>query len=256
MRASCARHSFRPPCRTMPTRPWSCSSTILPVRREEKTARRSRPSGRFPPNWSNCSPSRRRVPRPRVWPSRAGGPRSQRCGEPLLERSPTSARSFGPRRRGRPQRTATSRSGSNGQSRRHPVRDHTDAFFVERVLRATADAHRRTAEALEARVPERLEQLDACFRRLGALFDVQISSFERKRFANLSHAPNKAMNLNAYIALMGTRRVTVRDPGGLHLVTAGEDEPGREFPDAPYVLTLDADSLLLPGYASRLIDVM
>jgi cellulose synthase (UDP-forming) len=144
----------------------------------------------------------------------------------------------------------------DGQARRHPVRDHTDAFFAERILRATATAHRRTADALEARVPERLDQLDACFRRLGALFDVQISSFERKRFANLSHAPNKAMNLNAYIALMGTRRVAVRTAGDLQLVAAREDEPGREFLDAPYILTLDADSLLLPGYTSRLIDVM
>jgi cellulose synthase/poly-beta-1,6-N-acetylglucosamine synthase-like glycosyltransferase len=144
----------------------------------------------------------------------------------------------------------------DGQADRHPVRDHTDAFFVERVLRATADAHRRTAEALEARAPERLEQLDACFRRLAALFDVPISSFERKHFANLSHAPNKAMNLNAYIALMGTRRVAVRRADGLQLLAAREDEPGREFLDAPYVLTLDADSLLLPGYTSRLIDVM
>jgi cellulose synthase (UDP-forming) len=144
----------------------------------------------------------------------------------------------------------------DAQARRHPVRDHTDVFFVERVLRATADAHRRTAQALEARVPDRLEQLDACFRRLGALFDVQISSFERKRFANLSHAPNKAMNLNAYIALMGTRQVAVGSAGGLRLVPARDNEPGHHFLDAPYVLTLDADSLLLPEYTSRLIDVM
>src|SRR4051794_36811970 len=144
----------------------------------------------------------------------------------------------------------------DGQARQHPVRDHTDAFFVERVLRATAEAHRRTAKDLEAQVPERLEELEDCFRRLRALFAVPISTFERKRFVNLSHAPNKAMNLNAYIALMGTRRVTVRGAGGLHLVTARADEPGHEFPDAPYILTLDADSLVLPGYASRLIAVM
>ena len=144
----------------------------------------------------------------------------------------------------------------DGLAGRHPVRDHTDAFFVERVLRATADTHRRTAEGLESRGPARLEGLDACFRRLGALFDVRISSFERKRFANLSHAPNKAMNLNAYIALMGTRQVAVDGAGGLRLVAACADEPGHEFLDAPYVLTLDADSLLLPEYTSRLIEVM
>jgi hypothetical protein len=37
------------------------------------------------------------------------------------------------------------------------------------------------------------------------MFDVSITSFERKRFANLSHEPNKAMNLNTYIALLGKR---------------------------------------------------
>ena len=87
-------------------------------------------------------------------------------------------------------------------------------------------------------------------------FQAEITWFERKTYASLSHEANKAMNLNAYIALMGTRRIAVRGAGGVHLVTAGEDEPAREFPDASYVLTLDADSLLLPGYASRLIAVM
>jgi hypothetical protein len=37
------------------------------------------------------------------------------------------------------------------------------------------------------------------------MFDVALTSFERKRFANLSHEPNKAMNLNTYIGLLGKR---------------------------------------------------
>ena len=41
------------------------------------------------------------------------------------------------------------------------------------------------------------------YRVLANLFCTDISSFQRKTFENLSHAPNKAMNLNAYIGLMG-----------------------------------------------------
>jgi hypothetical protein len=41
------------------------------------------------------------------------------------------------------------------------------------------------------------------YRRLVALFKVDVSSFERKGFGNLSHEPNKAMNLNTYIGLIG-----------------------------------------------------
>ena len=37
----------------------------------------------------------------------------------------------------------------------------------------------------------------------GRGFQVEVTSFERKRFVNLSHEPNKAMNLNSYIALIG-----------------------------------------------------
>jgi hypothetical protein len=31
----------------------------------------------------------------------------------------------------------------------------------------------------------------------------EITSFERKRYVSLSHEPNKAMNLNSYMGLMG-----------------------------------------------------
>jgi len=41
------------------------------------------------------------------------------------------------------------------------------------------------------------------YRRLSSLCAVRISSFERKQFANLSHAASKAMNLNSYLGLIG-----------------------------------------------------
>ena len=41
------------------------------------------------------------------------------------------------------------------------------------------------------------------YRRLVWTFSVRVSSFERKKYVSLSHEPNKAMNLNSYIGLMG-----------------------------------------------------
>ena len=41
------------------------------------------------------------------------------------------------------------------------------------------------------------------YRRLVWTFRADLSSFERKRYVSLSHEPNKAMNLNSYIGLMG-----------------------------------------------------
>ena len=40
-------------------------------------------------------------------------------------------------------------------------------------------------------------------KRLAWTFDAELVSFERKAFISLSHEANKAMNLNAYIGLMG-----------------------------------------------------
>ena len=41
------------------------------------------------------------------------------------------------------------------------------------------------------------------YRRLAWTFTAELSSFERKQYVSLSHEPNKAMNLNSYIGLMG-----------------------------------------------------
>ena len=41
------------------------------------------------------------------------------------------------------------------------------------------------------------------YRRLVWTFRAELTSFERKRYVSLSHEPNKAMNLNSYIGLMG-----------------------------------------------------
>jgi len=78
------------------------------------------------------------------------------------------------------------------------VKDHTDALFVERILRCPARSHLARARALAGADPQDVDLLKE-YRRLASLFRVEVTSFERKRYANLSHEPNKAMNLNSYL---------------------------------------------------------
>jgi cellulose synthase/poly-beta-1,6-N-acetylglucosamine synthase-like glycosyltransferase len=133
----------------------------------------------------------------------------------------------------------------------YPSSSHADDFLVDEVFRGLATDLEVTARALfaaldqHASVPaERLAQL--C-RRLVWTFGVRVESFERKSFANLPHDANKAMNLNAYIALMG-RRVRVVETRIGRVLRVTEREDATLVPDSDYLLTLDADSVLLPEY--------
>jgi EAL domain-containing protein (putative c-di-GMP-specific phosphodiesterase class I)/cellulose synthase/poly-beta-1,6-N-acetylglucosamine synthase-like glycosyltransferase len=147
-----------------------------------------------------------------------------------------------------------------GLGRRQEMVDHTDAFFVDHILHALAEDLGTIAEALEggadeeAALPEaRLVQL---YRRLLAIFDASVTSFERKRYVSLSSEPNKAMNLNSYIGLMGGSYQEVSTPLGVALVQAGPGLSELTIPDPDYVLTLDADSVLLPEYCLRLVHLL
>jgi hypothetical protein len=99
-------------------------------------------------------------------------------------------------------------------------------------------------------------EIARAYRRLAALFRAELAGFERKRYANLSREPNKAMNLNSHIACLGRGFREEPRADGLHLVPAAPGEATLRVPDADYLLTLDADSLLLPGYALRLVHLM
>src|SRR6185436_5941513 len=68
--------------------------------------------------------------------------------------------------------------------------------------------------------------------------------------------PNKAMNLNSYIGLMGGSYQQVNTPLGVALVDAGAGRGELTVPDPDYVLTLDADSVLMPDYCLRLVHLM
>lgn len=135
------------------------------------------------------------------------------------------------------------------------IEDHVDIFFSEQVLSDLSKELRLMADALyasskaNAKLPtERIHQL---YRRLAWIFSAEIEIFERKKYASLSHEANKAMNLNAYIGLMGGTYREEQTPDGPVLIA---DKKGAiSIPDSEYLLTLDADSILLRDYCLRLV---
>ncbi|WP_231956818.1 MULTISPECIES: glycosyltransferase family 2 protein [unclassified Actinoplanes] len=143
---------------------------------------------------------------------------------------------------------------------RQEMVDHTDTFFVEHILHPLAVELGQIAGALVKGADEQvalpLPRMNQLHKRLLAIFDAQVTSFERKKYVSLSHEPNKAMNLNSYIGLMGGAYQEVNTPLGTALVTAGPNRADLVVPNPDYVLTLDADSVLLPEYALRLVHLM
>jgi len=142
----------------------------------------------------------------------------------------------------------------------HDMVDHTDEFLVNEVLLRLAGEFETIADALKAALSEevvlpeaRIRQL---YRRLAWTFRVEVTSFERKKYISLSHEANKASNLNSYIGLMGGSFQVVRTPAGLALAPASPGTSELTVPDPDYVLTLDADSILLPEYCLRLVHVL
>src|SRR5262249_51370629 len=92
------------------------------------------------------------------------------------------------------------------QARRHEIHDHSDRLFVELTFLVESRRFQQNAERLTNLADAGsvdVSTLHAEYRRLARRFDVTLRSFERKRYANLSHEPNKAMNLNSYLGLMG-----------------------------------------------------
>lgn len=134
-----------------------------------------------------------------------------------------------------------------------------DKFFVEQILHAPMARHRAFADSLRAKLAA-AELPDMAFithhyARLIGLFTINFSSFERKKYANLCHEANKAMNLNSYIALVGKSWKEMDVMGKLHLVECAADEADFTIPHADYINTIDSDSLMLGEYSMRLIDI-
>lgn len=142
------------------------------------------------------------------------------------------------------------------------LHDHVSEFFVEQVLLGLASELRLTRLALQAAADQReappAERLTELLRRLSWIFRAELCFFERKRYASLSNEPNKAMNLNSYISLMGgVFRQESTDQDSCILVRRGQHEATEPddlvVPDSRYLLTLDADSQLLRDYCLRLV---
>ena len=149
------------------------------------------------------------------------------------------------------------------QAKQVPIESHTDTWFVEHILLQPSQICREQAATWFARrkqvseVPSDVLQheIEAAYSQLAARFEVEFDVFERKQYCNLSHEPNKAMNLNSFLGLMGKLVKPVRRKGGLYLEET-DDQRSRLIPNTPYVITLDADSLLQPRYASTLVELM
>jgi cellulose synthase (UDP-forming) len=138
------------------------------------------------------------------------------------------------------------------------IDDHVDVFFVEQVLGGLADDLAVTSNALDTAANEKASlpasRVLELQRRLAWIFSADLETFERKKYASLSHEANKAMNLNAYIGLMGGSYVRESGPDGTILrVAPSSADAELAIPDSDYLLTLDADSLLLRDYCLRLV---
>ncbi len=139
--------------------------------------------------------------------------------------------------------------------------DHTDQHFAH----ITFHDHRQLLHKRARRLVTELagkaitaHDIEREYRRLLAVFDVDITVFERKRYQNVSLEANKAANLNTYIGLLGRTVRERRRADGWHLETVDTGNAGYgdvAIPDATFVLTLDADSMLRPDYALRLSSV-
>lgn len=139
--------------------------------------------------------------------------------------------------------------------------DHTDELFVEKIFREPYRHYARLAVELETIIMEGRRcpgerYFDLAYHKLARKFEAEIMSFERKRYENLSHEPNKAMNLNSYIGCMGKSLRQVRRQGKLYLEETDPLSADIRTPRADFLITLDADSILSFDYAIRLVDVM
>lgn len=138
------------------------------------------------------------------------------------------------------------------------IEDHVDIFFADQVFRALANELRLTSRALSISIEEKgtitRERAKQLYNRLLWIFSVEMDVFERKRYVSLSHEANKAMNINSYIGLMGGMYRKKQTPEGTILVPiTTKKHADLVIPDSEFVLTLDADSILLRDYCLRLV---
>lgn len=144
------------------------------------------------------------------------------------------------------------------QEKSEKVDDHVDVFFKEQVFGKLANDLELVSKALDISLTDGAKitkaRVTQMYQRLIWIFSAELEVFERKRYASLSHEANKAMNLNAYIGLMGGTYKKKETPDGDILVPATKRSKNTiNIPDTEFLLTLDADSILLQEYCLRLV---
>jgi cellulose synthase/poly-beta-1,6-N-acetylglucosamine synthase-like glycosyltransferase len=146
----------------------------------------------------------------------------------------------------------------DAQADKHPEGDIAYLFFTDLTFRLPAsrwrsEARRWAALAQESGASLSADRLRRAYGELLSTFRVQVTSFERKRFANLSHTENKAMNINTYLGLLGGSYCFKSSTAGLLLSRCPEDDADLIVPDADFGLILDADTIVSPDYTPRLM---
>ncbi|HYC56317.1 MAG TPA: glycosyltransferase family 2 protein [Candidatus Binatia bacterium] len=138
---------------------------------------------------------------------------------------------------------ATSSFGSGG---------HEARFFLDGCVLSAARGLREDASAWRRRGGADREEMARAYAHLLQRFTPRIAAFERKRYANLPHEPNKAMNLNGYLALLGGSYRELGSGAATVLERCGVAAATIEIPDASLILFLDADTVVLPSYAATM----
>jgi cellulose synthase/poly-beta-1,6-N-acetylglucosamine synthase-like glycosyltransferase len=113
----------------------------------------------------------------------------------------------------------------------------------------------RLTDLSEKQIECHPSELNRAYERLLAIFEIHLDCFERKRYENLSHEVNKAMNLNAYIGLMGDSYEIVFEQGNQHLKSSASENASLVVPDTDYIITLDADSIIVADYTKTLVSL-
>jgi len=145
----------------------------------------------------------------------------------------------------------------SGHTKGYQPDNQAEHVYLFKILHEYRVLHLQRAQELRNCDNTSIQRIEREYNRLATLFNVEVSGFERKRYENLSHEPNKAMNLNGYIGLMG-KTFRERSQGARNFLeeTTTAEDATLQIPAADYLITLDADSVLLPDYALRLIEIM
>ncbi|HYB98702.1 MAG TPA: glycosyltransferase family 2 protein [Candidatus Limnocylindrales bacterium] len=135
------------------------------------------------------------------------------------------------------------------------VRDHEESFFADHCLLARATALEEEAASWRSGSGD-IAEMARVHAEVASMFDCGVDAFERKRFENVAHEPNKAMNLNSYLALMGGCYREVASGARLLLERCDAAHATLRVPETELVLFLDADTIALPQYAQRMVEAM